>query len=247
MDDKEPVERPVEKKNAYIYVDGFNLFYGCLKGEKNKWLNLDLLCRYYYPKYNILKIRYCTALIKERKSDKTSPINQQMYLRALKTLPNIDIILGSFKERLVRRPLVSTDEFGQRQKLKMEIFPKVNKKLPVADDSQWPRPQYALIRKTEEKGSDVNLAVNLVKDAYEDNFDVAVIISNDSDLAGSLRIVKNKLKKTVEILNPYDKTNKKLQKVSSNIKYIREKALEQNQFLDNLTDKVGDFHKPVEW
>ena len=129
MDDEKPVEEPAEKKNAYIYFDGFNLFYACLKGEKNKWLNLYLLCKYYYPKYNILKIRYCTALIKERKSDKASPINQQMYLRALKTLPNIDIILGSFKERLVRRSLASMDEFGQRQKLKMEIFPKVNKKI----------------------------------------------------------------------------------------------------------------------
>ena len=42
----------------------------------------------------------------------------------------------------------------------------------------WPD---ALIDKTEEKGSDVNLASHLLLDAFRGDFDVAAILSNDSD------------------------------------------------------------------
>ena len=38
------------------------------------------------------------------------------------------------------------------------------------------------VMKTEEKGSDVNLATHLLVDAFDDAFNIAVIISNDSDL-----------------------------------------------------------------
>jgi hypothetical protein len=101
-----------QTKNAYVYIDGFNLFYDILKSSKYKWLNLEALCKFYFPKYNIVKIKYFTALVKERKDDKESPINQQMYLRALHTLPNFEKILGSFQENIVRRPLVSKNKKG---------------------------------------------------------------------------------------------------------------------------------------
>ena len=29
-----------------VYIDGFNLFYGALKGSGYKWLDLDVLCRH---------------------------------------------------------------------------------------------------------------------------------------------------------------------------------------------------------
>jgi len=45
------------------------------------------------------------------------------------------------------------------------------------------------IVKTEEKGSDVNLAVHLLNDAWLNLYDCAVVISNDSDLAESCRLV----------------------------------------------------------
>jgi uncharacterized LabA/DUF88 family protein len=236
-----------EIKNACVYIDGFNLFYGSLKGGKHKWLDLEKLCKFYYPKYNITKINYFTALVKERRDDKESPINQQIYLRALQTLPSFRKTLGSFQENIVRRPLVSKNKKGIRQKVLISFFDLYDKLMPLADDDNYPKPQYVLIKKTEEKGSDVNLGISLVNDAHKDLFDVAIVISNDSDLSGALRIVKNELGKTVEILNPYPKTNKKLQKASSNIKYIFSKVLPKLQFPDELTDKIGKFHKPKSW
>ena len=43
--------------------------------------------------------------------------------------------------------------------------------------------------KTEEKGSDVNLASHLLRDAFSKKFEVAVLITNDSDLAEPVWIV----------------------------------------------------------
>jgi len=236
-----------QTKKARVYIDGFNLFYGTLKGGKHKWLNLEKLCKFYYPKYDIIKINYFTALVKERKDDKESPINQQIYLRALQTLPSFKKTLGSFQENIVRRPMVSKNKKGIRQKILVSFYDLFDRKMPLADDDNYPKPQYALIRKTEEKGSDVNLGISLVSDAYKNEFDVAIVISNDSDLSGVLRIVKNELGKTVEILNPYPTTNKKLQRASSNIKYIFKKVLPKLQFTNELTDKIGKFHKPKSW
>jgi len=41
-----------------------------------------------------------------------------------------------------------------------------------------------------EKMTDVNIAVEILKDAYQNNFDVALLISADSDLVPSLKAVK---------------------------------------------------------
>jgi hypothetical protein len=49
--------------------------------------------------------------------------------------------------------------------------------------------------KTEEKGSDVNLATHLLHDPHMDRFDVAVVISNDSDLLEPIKIARQDLKK----------------------------------------------------
>jgi len=49
--------------------------------------------------------------------------------------------------------------------------------------------KYAKVIKTEEKGSDVNLATHLLHDAHMGRFDVAVVVSNDSDL---LEPIKNR-------------------------------------------------------
>ena len=47
--------------------------------------------------------------------------------------------------------------------------------------------------KTEEKGSDVNIAAHLVNDGHKQLFDVAVLITNDSDLLEPLKIVRYEL------------------------------------------------------
>jgi hypothetical protein len=56
--------------------------------------------------------------------------------------------------------------------------------------------------KTEEKGSDVNLATHLLHDAYRNDHELAVVISNDSDLVVPIQIVRHELGKPVGVFVP---------------------------------------------
>ncbi len=58
-----------------------------------------------------------------------------------------------------------------------------------------------MVLKTEEEGSDVNLATLLLKDGFQGLYDVAVVISNDSDLVLPIEMVKTELGKPVGVLN----------------------------------------------
>jgi hypothetical protein len=81
-----------------VYVDGFNLYYGCLKGTSHKWLDLDALCRTLLPNNELQRIRYFTARVKVR-HDPLAPVRQDLYLRALSTLPHVSTHLGHFLGR----------------------------------------------------------------------------------------------------------------------------------------------------
>ena len=53
-----------------------------------------------------------------------------------------------------------------------------------------PPPRIVEVIKMEEKGSDVNLSVHLLNDAWKDRYDCAVLVTNDSDMAEAMRLVK---------------------------------------------------------
>lgn len=235
-----------DKKKIYVYVDGFNLFYGSLKKSPYKWLDIEKLCQAYFPKYEIAKIKYFSAITKARKDDLNKPVRQQIYFRALRTIPCLEIILGSFQENHSRNPIVSHYK-NKRQSIIVEFLKSLNMKLPLADDNKRKKHQFVWIKKTEEKGSDVNLGAHLVSDAYEKKFDIGVVVSNDSDLAEPIRIVNNKLKIPVGLLSPYKISNRKLIKATKFQKTIRSGALQNSQFFESLTDKTGNFHKPKDW
>lgn len=124
---------------TYIYVDGFNLYYGALKNTQYKWLDLNNLFHRILPSYNeIRKIKYFTARIKNRPNNPAQANRQAIYLRALAAYsPNIDFYFGHFLSHPMRMPLANPTRTQQ----------------------------YCDVIKTEEKGSDVNLAVHFLNDA----------------------------------------------------------------------------------
>lgn len=149
-----------------IYIDGFNLYYGALKGTPFKWLNVAQMCQHLLPHNQLAKIKYFTANVSARPDDPDKPIKQQTYFRALKTLPNLEVILGHFLVKECMMPLA-----GQ-----------------PAD-----APKFVKVVKFEEKGSDVNLATHLLHDGHNKEYEVAVLITNDSDLLEAIRIVRQEL------------------------------------------------------
>jgi hypothetical protein len=85
-----------KKFRAIVYVDGFNLYYGCLRKTKYKWLNLESLSsQLLNDNYEIKKIYFCTADVIDYKKDGITT-RQGFYLSALKTLNSIRIIKGKF-------------------------------------------------------------------------------------------------------------------------------------------------------
>lgn len=203
------------------YVDGFNLYYGALKGTPYRWLDLAALLKALVPKNKIERIRYFTAKVAARPTDPTQPVRQSAYLRALKTLPNLDIHLGHFLASQKMMPLAQPTAVGTRC---VEVI------------------------STEEKGSDVNLASWLLIDGFTDAFEVAIVISNDSDLAFPIGYVAKTMKRPVIVLNPRpSKPSVQLSKVATFVKPIRTGVLASGQFSPTLTDSFGTFTRPAGW
>jgi len=203
-----------------VYIDGFNLYYGCIKGTPYHWLNIAKLCELLLPENEIAEIKYFTALVSARPHDPNQPVRQQTYIRALQTLPNVTVVYGRF--------LKSTPW------------------MPRADSTTNP-PKNVQVIKTEEKGSDVNLATHLLIDCFLRKCKMAVVVSNDSDLFLPIQYVSTELKIPVGILNPFPKPSWQLQKVAHFIKPIRPGPLSASLFPDEMIDSNGTFRKPVGW
>jgi uncharacterized LabA/DUF88 family protein len=204
--------------NVVVYVDGYNLYYRALKGTPYLWLDIGSLCHSLLPADNILAIKYFTARVSARPGDPGKPIRQEIYFRALKTIPGLTIHLGQFRTRAIKLPLSNT--------------------MP---------PKFVYVDKTEEKGSDVNLASHLLVDGFHKVYDFPVIISNDSDLQTPVRMVRQELQLPVGILNPDPTHSCSLSQWATMIKRIRQSQIAAAQFAPTLTDAKGMFTKPADW
>ena len=144
------------RKRSIVYVDGFNLYYGLVKDSPYKWLNLQRYFEMIRPHDDIQIIRYFTAMI-----DGSRKTNQLRYLRALETLPLVQIILGQFKTKTVSCKVRACRFTGSRR-----------------------------FATQEEKRTDVNIAVHMLDDAYSDLCDRFVLVSGDSDLVPAVDLLK---------------------------------------------------------
>jgi hypothetical protein len=162
---------------THIYVDGFNFYYGAVRGTQYKWVDFKaLFSLLLQPHHLITKIKYFTALVKPSVKDPDKRARQLTYIRALESyIPEIEVIYGHFLSHTVKAPLVA----------------------PVGGQ------RYVDIIRAEEKGSDVNLAVHLLNDAWLNLYDCAVVVSNDSDLAEPLRLVKIHHSKAIGVITPH--------------------------------------------
>jgi hypothetical protein len=206
-----------------VYVDGFNLFYGRLKGSPYKWLDLDSLARRLLPEHEIYRVRYFTARVVSRPDDPDKHNRQDLYLRALATVPNLSIHLGRFQTVRTRMRLAD----------------------PPADG-----PTTVEVIKVEEKGTDVNLAAYLVADALTHDCEAAVVISNDADLAEPVRMVCHDYGVPVGIFTPgrLSAASWHLAQVPPTFfRQMKQQALLACQFPEKLWDQEGDFRRPAVW
>ena len=214
---------------ANVYVDGFNFYYGCVKKTPYKWLDFSKLCSFIVQGHTINRIRYFTARIQTlpnsspeyNKKVTESMKRQATYLRALRTIPNLSIHEGYFQTQSRKMPLT----------------------YPIKGFSDR-----VLVEKTEEKGTDVNLASYLIVDGYKQDYEIAVVISNDADLVEPIKLVKQELNLQIGIRHPYAAIHvSELAQVADLYRPISNKILKASQFPPTLQDSVGIISKPPVW
>lgn len=218
---------------TYVYVDGFNLYYRILKDNpKYKWINIHALAQNVLSSANIIeKSRYFIARVSGR-IDPQAPARQNQLLTAMGSVPEIEIHYGNFLVKKVWSGLVFPDLDQNKRNVKPPFLP-------------WPN--VARVYKTEEKGSDVNLAVHLLNDAFNNRFDVAAVITNDTDLTEALKIVRD-MGKTVGLITPVPQPATSLMRVASFCHHIRESHLAASQFPNSITMPNGRVAtKPASW
>lgn len=215
---------PQQLPKTNVYIDGFNLYYGAVKSTPYRWLDIEALCRNLLPRNQIQRVRYFTARIAARPDDLTGPQRQDMYLRALATLPTVSQHFGHYTTRPTRMPLTQPVPGG---------------------------PKTVEVMKSEEKGSDVNLATYLLADAFRGDAECFVVISNDSDLTEPMRLVCHDLNLTTGLVNPHPP--KKRSWALSNqanptfFRQMKQANVKRCQLPAQLSDAQGSITKPAGW
>ena len=97
--------------------------------------------------------------------------------------------------------------------------------------------------------TDVNIAVELLKDAYDDAFDTALLISADSDLVSPVQVVLSHFSnKRVIVVCPPKRNSERLKGVASASFRLGRKILQDSQFPDEYAKPDGLILKrPERW
>jgi 6-hydroxy-3-succinoylpyridine 3-monooxygenase len=171
--------------NTRVYIDGYNFYYGCLKGTPWKWLDLtrlfeqSILPSILYRQNGLTcqavciqpAIRYFTASILEKAAKAGDSVSsQERYHTALRKLyaDRIEVIKGYY----------ALNEASAKQ-------------IDPNHPDVWPRDCPSVqVWKLEEKQSDVNLALHAYHDSLTGAVDMVVLVTNDTDIAPAMDMIR---------------------------------------------------------
>ena len=231
-----------------IYIDGYNLYYGCLKGTAFKWLDLLALFENHIlpsvvatvhekqlsSKLEHVAIKFFTAPILEQAAKAEDSLQcQEKYHAAL------------------------TKHHSGRVELIKGYYSLTEAKAKVIDPNnpkKWPKhcTEIASIWKLEEKQSDVNIAIHAVKDALIDEIEHVVFVTNDTDIAPALEMIRRYTKAAVGLVIPTTDNrripNGELAKQAHWVRsHITKEELRQAQLPRVIQDKRRPVTKPDSW
>jgi len=220
------------KERAIVYIDGFNLYFGlraATGGEKKLtkriyWLDIQKLAEKVARNRQLVSVKYFTARIK---GDPEKENRQNTFLDAIRWhCDNVQVFEGRYllREMICRKCFrVSTDIACARCKA-ITVLP-------------------------EEKKSDVNIATQMLKDAYENLFDVAYLVSADSDIVPPIEVIRSMSpSKRVVVFFPPKRYSVELKDVANNQFFITPSMLRQSRLPDEVRKPNGDIISiPDEW
>ncbi|MDZ4820278.1 MAG: NYN domain-containing protein [Planctomycetota bacterium] len=101
----------------------------------------------------------------------------------------------------------------------------------------------------EEKKTDAAIATEMVADAFLDRFDVALVISGDTDVVPPIQAIRKLLPSKVIIsIFPPDRGNKELKGCVNGYLYLGKNVLRACQLPETIIDTKGrKFLRPAEW
>jgi 6-hydroxy-3-succinoylpyridine 3-monooxygenase len=235
-----------EEHNAVrtrVYIDGYNLYYGCLKHSLHKWLDPRALIERILPtilyeqdgepiryRFQTPAIKYFTAPILEAfaKSD-DSMACQAHYHAALEgqLQGELQIIKGYHDARPARAHRWEEGK-AARECDKIDIW------------------------KLEEKQSDVALALHAYSDAVRKQVDQIIVLTNDSDFAPAMRMIRDHTAVIVGLIAPIrarrGTVNAEIAKHAHwTRKHIRDDEFERSQLPHMVRHKSKVTHKPITW
>lgn len=232
----------------------------------------------------IVRLRYCTSQPIYDPRDLGQIQRYQQLMNAIGSLPYASVIQGSFVERTKNARLYAPSHLVSRRESEFFDGPGFGASIrSVAPDdvtafnrigntyepnqkgklkSGHPSTQSTTISVSmrEEKGSDVNLAAYLVRDCLREEFDAALVLSNDSDLADAIRIARTESGKDVWVVSPHFRNRavvsgnphsrqRTLVDAASGTVVLDVNLLATCQFSDQITDATGKTiaRRPREW
>ena len=208
-------------------MNGFNLYYSALRRrfQDCKWLDVRALAETLFPNDEIGRVLYFSARVIARPDDPQEATRQQMYFRAL-AARDVEIFLGQFRS-------------GTRWMRRSEPCPR-GADCPVSEEN-------IRVMSTEEKGSDVNLASHLLIDAFRGDCEMAIVLTNDTDLVEPIRLARADLGLHLALLSPSDSPARSLRGTVDVVKKLRHGPLRASQLPDLLRDSRGEIHRPRLW
>ena len=228
-----------------VYIDGYNLYYGCLKNTADKWLDLQalvvrVLANVPYERngepvsyeFRAPAIKYFTApILSSFARSEDSVACQSQYLTALRGHlgKELEVITGYYDARPARAHLWEESEAAG--------------KCPVVD-----------IWKLEEKQSDVALALHAFCDAVLDKIDQVIVMTNDSDFAPAMQMIRQHTSVVLGVIAPVregdgrSRVNRELNKYAHWTRtHILDEEFAASQLPPMVRLKSGAVHKPLSW
>lgn len=152
-----------------LFIDGSNLFYDWKKANSTAQLDIEKYINYIKAKHPGVEFIRTYYFVSETASNSA-------FLKQVNKIPFCQVITGRLQEKTVKIETIHNLNCSNCGGL-------VTGSISVKND----------------KGTDVNIAVEMLKHAYNNVYDLAVLVSRDADFTGVVKIIKN-LGKNVELV-----------------------------------------------
>lgn len=225
-------------------VDGFNLYHSIRDAEKElqarpqRWLDLQAFCgdyiRHFGPSATVSSIHYFSALATHLQADKPDILRRhQAYIDAIRST-GVEVTLASFKtsEKYIPFRFCSFRLWPIRRRIRLPI-------------PRWG----VIIRRTEEKETDVAIAAKMFELLHTGAADAIVLVSGDTDLLPAIRTCRALFPAAqIAVIFPFKRHNAELKRSVRRSFKVRREQYAKHQLTDPVVLPNGfQIRKPSTW